>query len=178
MMKHSILTIAVFSSLLASSAVFAADDEGVLQINGKVLGSTCKIEDGKNQATITMPDVSVEAFSGLNAGEELKAYSSSAVGQIKFKCDQNVAPRISFSVDGFNGSGSDVTKNTSGDNGVGFKVHMNNETKAISPQKSMTLVKDSSGIYTLDFSAFYARTSGDVKSGEVNSSITMQVFSD
>lgn len=177
-MKISILTMAVLTSALISPAVFAADDEGVLQINGKVLGSTCKIEDGKNQATITMPDVSVEAFNGLNAGEELKAYSSAAIGQIKFKCDPNVAPRISFSVDGFNGSGSDVTRNTSGDNGVGFKVHMNNEAQAITPQKSMTLQKDASGIYTLDFSAFYARTSGNVTSGEVNSSITMQVFSD
>jgi|GEM_PF-4643701 P pilus assembly protein, pilin FimA len=177
-MKKTILAVAVFSASMMSATAFAANDEGVLEIKGKVLGSTCKIEEGKNQATITMPDVSVDAFSSLTNGQELTAYSSSAVGQIKFKCDPNVTPRISFGVDGFNGNGSDITRNTGNGKGVGFKVHMNNGSEAISPQKSMTLPKDASGIYTLDFSAFYAKTSGTVASGDVNSTITMQVFSD
>lgn len=177
-MKKSILAVAVFAGVMMSSSAFAAGDEGVLQINGKVLGSTCKIEGGNNQATITMPDVSVEAFSGLASGEALTAYSSTAASKIVFKCDPNVTPRISFAVDGFNGNGSDVTKNTNGDNGVGFKVHMNNGAEAITPQKSIVLENGDNGLYTLDFSAFYARTSGTVTSGDVNSSITMQVFSD
>lgn len=177
-MKYSILSASVLAAVMMSASAMAADDEAVLHINGKVLGTTCQIEDGKSQATITMPDVSVDAFNTLNAGQELKAYSSSAVGNIKFKCDPNVTPRISFAVDGFNGNGSDITRNTAGENGVGFKVHMNNSTEAISPQKSITLVKQADGIYTLDFSAYYARTSGAVTSGEVDSSITMQVFSD
>ncbi|EMF0715916.1 fimbrial protein YehD [Citrobacter freundii] len=185
-MKRSIISAAVLSAVFMSAGAFAAVDTGTLTIKGLVLPASCSIVNEQNSSTIILPDVSLEAINNLGLGQQLDGVSNaSAATKIKFKCEGKNHPSISFNESGFDGSYKDVTKNTSNEaDGIGFKIYLQNArsdgqaTTPIQPGESVKLAQESSGIYELDFKAYYARTKSVVASGEVQSTITMQVSSD
>lgn len=186
-MKRSIISAAVLSAVFMSAGAFAAETEtGQLTIKGFVLPTSCTMISGADKEQIIMPDVSQSALNQLSVGQQLNGITNSSSGsKIKFKCEGNNNPSISFIEDGFTSQYRDITEKSSGNaSGVGYKVYLQNErasgdaSKPIQPGESVKLAKVVSGEYELDFKAYYAKTANEVTSGDVNSVIKLQVSTD
>lgn len=184
-MKRSIISAAVLSAVFMSAGAFAADDTGTLTIKGVVLPVSCTIVSGAAEDNIVMPDVSQSALSQIEVGEQLEGFTNSSSSKIKFKCEGENNPSISFIEDGFTSQYRDITAKSSGAaEGVGYKVYLQNErasggtSKAIQPGESVKLKPTDNGEYELDFKAYYAKTATTVTAGEVNSVIKLQVSTD
>lgn len=184
-MKHSIISAAVLSAVFMSAGAFAAEDTGILTIKGVVLPVSCTIVSGATEDNIVMPDVSLSALNQISVGQQLDGISNSSSSKIKFKCEGENHPSISFIEDGFNSQYRDITEKSSGSaTGVGYKVYLQNArengdaSKAIQPGESVKLKQMADGVYELDFKAYYAKTAQEMTAGEVKSVIKLQVSTD
>ncbi|HFD2817079.1 TPA: fimbrial protein YehD [Escherichia coli] len=182
-MKRSIIAVAVLSSLFMSAGN-AADVEnamGTLIINGKVVGTTCQFLSGRDNATIEMSDIGIDQFTNVQVGAPVTNYSNTTSLPLKVKCE-GVQPRITFSSTQFEGTGSNVTRNTGDASGVGFAVFFGKGTDSSNRISGNSPIKlppaTNNGEYDLYFTAQYAKAGADVKKGGVNSTITMTVVVD
>lgn len=179
-MKRSVIAAAVFSTVLMSSGVFAADqDYGELTITGMVKGSTCQFMDGNTSTVITMNDVGLDVFSNLTPGDIYTGLTNSTNSPLKVHCAAGTDPKITLSTDQFDDTHQNITKNTGGDaENIGFAVKANGEE--LSPGNTITLTEDSagSGNYTIDFSAQYALTGATPSAGSVKSTVKLTVVTD
>lgn len=184
-MKHSIIAVAVLSSLFMSAGAFAeGNQQGELIITGNIVGTTCQFI-GNSQATIAMNDIGTDQFDGKSAGYVYDDYSNKTTVPLTVKCSEGKAPRITFSRSQFDADHSDITINTSvNPNGAGFAVYYESadgQSQKIEGDKSIELGSDESNEpneYTLNFSAKYAQSGGVVTAGPVNSALTMTVVTD
>lgn len=185
-MKRSIISAAVLSAVFMSAGAYSANTEtGQLTITGVVLPVSCSMVSGAEQDKIIMPDVSQSALSQIGVGQQLEGITNSSSSKIKFVCEGNNHPSISFVEDGFTRQYRDITEKASGSaKGVGYKVYLQNAresgdaSKPIIPGESVKLKQVATGEYELDFKAYYARTGDEVSSGDVNSVIKLQVSTD
>lgn len=178
-MKKSMIAAVVLSSLFSAQYALAADtEEGILQVNGVVLPTTCKFTDGNSQATITMAPVGKAQFAGLTAGQSYVGYSNDANQELKLKCEGNKVPQISFVTTGFDATHPTITAATGGASGVGYTLKLNGTS--VNPRDGVKLTANATGEYDLNFSAQYAITTapGNVQAGNVNSTVVMQVNTD
>ncbi|EEZ6953071.1 fimbrial chaperone protein, partial [Escherichia coli] len=97
------------------------------------------------------------------------------------KCTGGKEPRITFSSTQFEGTDSNIIRNTGDANGVGFAVFLGRGTDSsnrISGNSPIKLTPATNGEYELHFTAQYAKAAVDVGTGEVSSAITMTVVTD
>ncbi|EDB8571814.1 fimbrial protein YehD, partial [Salmonella enterica subsp. enterica serovar Enteritidis] len=112
----------------------------------------------------------------LTPGQIYDAVTNQTQMPLKIKCQQGVAPRITFSSTQFDSH--DITFNNGSAKGVGFAVYYGSTDNQIDPETGVTLAPNSSGEYDLTFLARYARLDGDVASGDVSSTLTLTVVTD
>lgn len=176
-MKRSLIAASVLSAVFMSAGVFAADeyDSGVLNINGKVVGTTCQFL-GTNTAEIRLNEIGADKIINLTPGQIYDAVTNQTQMPLKIKCQQGVAPRITFSSTQFDSH--DITFNNGSAKGVGFAVYYGSTDNQIDPETGVTLAPNSSGEYDLTFLARYAGLDGDVASGDVSSTLTLTVVTD
>lgn len=179
-MKRSIIATAVFSGIFISTGAFSATeyDSGVLQINGKVVGTTCQFI-GVNTAEITLNEIGEDKLSTLNAGEVYDSVMNSTQVPLKIQCAKGKEPRISFSDTQFDSN--NITYNNGTAKGVGFAVYYGDDNKKVDPQEKMTISGNAAtGEYEIKFSARYARLAdgADVAAGDVKSTLTLTVVTD
>nr|QWI67263.1 fimbrial protein YehD [Salmonella enterica subsp. enterica] len=178
-MKRSLIAASVLSAVFMSAGVFAADeyDIGVLNINGKVVGTSCTFE-GANSATIELSQVGVDRLTDLNPGDIYTGYTSPEA-ILKVKCTNTANPRISFNRSQFVDN-MQITKNNATNNGAGFAVYL--DGTQVKPDEAGNYTLNSSkfenGVYTLNFSARYAAVENTVTPGSVESVLTMTVLTD
>lgn len=178
-MKRSIIAAAVLSSVFMSAGAFAADsDQGELIIKGLVEGTSCVFVDN-NTATITMNQVGLDRLQSLGVGGIYTGYTHKTTKPLTVKCTTG-KPNVYFSSSQFNGgSNKNITINTASENGVGFVVYQGDKLDTpIDPAKPVELTGGTDGVYTLDFSARYAKTSQTVTAGEVASTLTLTIVSE
>ncbi|EGB9536653.1 fimbrial protein YehD, partial [Salmonella enterica] len=173
----SLIAASVLSAVFMSAGAFAVDeyDSGVLNINGKVVGTTCQFL-GTNTAEIRLNEIGTDKVINLTPGQIYDAVTSQTQMPLKIKCQPDVAPRITFSSTQFDSR--DITFNNGSAKGVGFAVYYRSTDNQIDPETGVTLAPNSSGEYDLTFLARYARLDGDVASGDVSSTLTLTVVTD
>ncbi|HCJ9719029.1 TPA: fimbrial protein YehD [Escherichia coli] len=182
-MKRSIIAATVLASLFMSAGSFAAEGstEGQLTINGKVTETTCQFLSGSD-TTISMSEIGRDQFENVEVGSPVTTYSNTTSLPLKVKCPGEKKPRITFSSTQFEGTGSNVTRNTGDASGVGFAVFLGKGTdssKRISGNSPIELTSATdNGEYELHFTAQYAKAADDVSTGKVSSAITMTVVTD
>lgn len=175
-MKRSLIAASVLSAVFMSAGAFAAEyDSVVLNINGKVVGTTCQFVD-TNTAEIRLNEIGADKVSNLIPGQIYDAVTNQTQMPLKIKCRPEVTPRITFSSTQFDSN--DITFNNGSAKGVGFAVYYGNTDNQIDPQTGVTLDPNSTGEYDLTFLARYARLDGDVASGDVSSTLTLTVVTD
>ncbi|HAU3144628.1 TPA: fimbrial protein YehD [Salmonella enterica subsp. salamae] len=175
-MKRSLISASVLSAVFMSAGVFAAEyDSGVLNINGKVVGTTCQFVD-TNTAEIRLNEIGADKVSSLDPGQIYDAVTNQTQVPLKIKCQPGVTPRITFSSTQFDSN--DITYNNGSAKGVGFAVYYGNTDNQIDPQTGVILEPNSEGEYDLTFLARYARLEGSVASGDVSSTLTLTVVTD
>lgn len=180
-MKRSMISLALLSSIfMAGNATAATDESGVLEITGRVVGTTCQFIDG-NVAEINLNDVGANVFQDLSAGEVYNGVTQGTSVPLKIKCQTGKVPHISFSTTQFDSN--NVTLNNGSATGVGFAVYYGDVSKQVSPgstdpDKSITLEPSTDGTYTLNFLARYARTAGAISAGDVKSTLTLTVVTE
>ncbi|HAH1208796.1 TPA: fimbrial protein YehD [Escherichia coli] len=183
-MKRSIIAATVLASLFMSAGSFAAEGstEGQLTINGKVTETTCQFLSGSENTTISMSEIGRDQFENVEVGSPVTTYSNTTSLPLKVKCPGEKKPRITFSSTQFEGTGSNVTRNTGDASGVGFAVFLGEGTdssKRISGNSPIELTSvTNNGVYELHFTAQYAKAKNDVSTGKVSSAITMTVVTD
>lgn len=163
-MKRSIISAAVLSAVFMSAGAFAADTEtGQLTIEGKIINSPCSFKDNDNNSTITLDDVDISRFAGLNVGDALIEEYSDQATPMKIICPKGTTLKtVSINRGEFTAAGV-LRKETGSSDGVGFKLKLgknpltkdqaNNIGEYLSSQETAEGVE-----YTLDFSAQYARS--------------------
>ncbi|POP47773.1 fimbrial chaperone protein [Superficieibacter electus] len=176
-MKHSIIAVSVFSSVLMSTGAYAAnEDAGILEITGKVVGTTCAFIGGST-AEINLNEIGADKLDSLTVGKSYDALEASTPVPLKVKCNNDSAPTISFSTTQFDGN--DITLNNGSAKGVGFAVYYGDTKTQVDPQAGVKLTPTGNGEYTLNFIARYARAEGaSVIPGDVKSTLTMTVVTD
>ncbi|MEZ2484129.1 fimbrial protein YehD [Escherichia fergusonii] len=177
-MKRSIIAATVISTVVMSAGVFAADtqDQGKLEIKGKIVGTTCEFI-GSNSAEIILNELGADKINSLPAGGVYDGVTNSTAVPLKIKCEANKTPRITFSATQFDNN--DITLNNGDAKGVGFAVYHGDTNTKVDPQTGVSLEKNSTGDYELNFLARYARnTDAAVESGNVNSTLTLTVVTD
>ena len=182
-MKRSVIEATVLASLFMSAGSFAAEGstEGQLTINGKVTGTTCQFLSGSENATIVMSEIGRDQFENVEVGSPVTTYSNTTSLPLKVKCTEEKEPRITFSSTQFEGTDSNIIRNTGDANGVGFAVFLGRGTDSsnrISGNSPIKLTPATNGEYELHFTAQYAKAAVDVGTGEVSSAITMTVVTD
>ncbi|EAX5085943.1 fimbrial protein YehD [Salmonella enterica] len=175
-MKRSLIAASVLSAVFMSAGAFAAEyDSGVLNINGKVVGTTCQFVD-TNTAEIRLNEIGADKLSAVSPGTIYDAVTNQTQVPLKIKCQPNVTPRITFVSTQFDSN--NFTLNNGSAKGVGFAVYYGNTDSQIDPQTGVTLEPNKDGVYDLTFLARYARLAGDVEKGEVSSTLTLTVVTD
>lgn len=175
-MKHSFIAVSVLSSVLMSAGAYAAnEDAGILEITGKVVGTTCAFVGG-SEAEINLNEIGADKLQSLNPGEIYTGLEANTPVPLKVKCANGQAPTISFSTTQFDSK--DVTLNNGSATGVGFAVYYGDTKTQVDPQKGVKLQANGNGEYTLNFLARYARAEGTVAPGDVKSTLTMTVVTD
>ena len=182
-MKRSVIAATVLASLFMSAGSFAAEGstEGQLTITGKVTGTTCQFLSGSENATIVMSEIGRDQFENVEVGSPVTTYSNTTSLPLKVKCTEEKEPRITFSSTQFEGTDSNIIRNTGDANGVGFAVFLGRGTDSsnrISGNSPIKLTPATNGEYELHFTAQYAKAAVDVGTGEVSSAITMTVVTD
>lgn len=183
-MKRSVIAATVLASLFMSAGSFAAEGstEGQLTITGKVTGTTCQFLSGSENTTISMSEIGRDQFENVEVGSPVTTYSNTTSLPLKVKCPGEKKPRIIFSSTQFEGTGLNVTRNTSDASGVGFAVFLGKGTdssKRISGNSPIELTSaTNNGEYELHFTAQYAKADNNVGTGKVSSAITMTVVTD
>ncbi len=183
-MKRSVIAATVLASLFMSAGLFAAEGstEGQLTITGKVTGTTCQFLSGSENTTISMSEIGRDQFENVEVGSPVTTYSNTTSLPLKVKCPGEKKPRITFSSTQFEGTGLNVTRNTSDASGVGFAVFLGKGTdssKRISGNSPIELTSaTNNGEYELHFTAQYAKADNNVGTGKVSSAITMTVVTD
>lgn len=144
------------------------------------MGTTCQFIDGTT-ATIAMNEIGADQFENVTVGSTVDTYSNKTTVPLKVKCTGDKTPRITFSSSQFVDSYDNITVNTASNNGAGFAVYYvnNDEEKRITKDGVIELNgKDTNDLYTLNFSARYAKSDTSVTSGDVKSALTMTVVTD
>ncbi|HFI6898413.1 fimbrial protein YehD [Escherichia coli] len=183
-MKRSVIAATVLASLFMSAGSFAAEgsSDGQLTINGKVTETTCQFLSGSENTTISMSEIGRDQFDNVEVGSPVTTYSNTTSLPLKVKCLGEKKPRIIFSSTQFEGTGSNVTRNTGDASGVGFAVFFGKGTdssKRISGNSPIELTSaTNNGEYELHFTAQYAKADNNVGTGKVSSAITMIVVTD
>ncbi|HDC8701209.1 TPA: fimbrial protein YehD [Escherichia coli] len=183
-MKRSVIAATVLASLFMSAGSFAAEggSDGQLTINGKVTETTCQFLSGSENTTISMSEIGRDQFENVDVGSPVTTYSNTTSLPLKVKCLGEKKPRIIFSSTQFEGTGSNVTRNTGDASGVGFAVFFGKGTdssKRISGNSPIELTSaTNNGEYELHFTAQYAKADNNVGTGKVSSAITMIVVTD
>lgn len=183
-MKRSVIAATVLASLFMSAGSFAAEGstDGQLTINGKVTETTCQFLSGSENTTISMSEIGRDQFENVDVGSPVTTYSNTTSLPLKVKCLGENKPRITFSSTQFEGTGSNVTRNTGDASGVGFAVFFGKGTdssKRISGNSPIELTSaTNNGEYELHFTAQYAKADNNVGTGKVSSAITMTVVTD
>ncbi|MCZ0303661.1 fimbrial protein YehD [Escherichia coli] len=183
-MKRSVIAATVLASLFMSAGSFAAEgsSDGQLTINGKVTETTCQFLSGSENTTISMSEIGRDQFDNVEVGSPVTTYSNTTSLPLKVKCLGEKKPRIVFSSTQFEGTGSNVTRNTGDASGVGFAVFFGKGTdssKRISGNSPIELTSaTNNGEYELHFTAQYAKADNNVGTGKVSSAITMIVVTD
>ncbi|HCJ5943143.1 fimbrial protein YehD [Escherichia coli] len=183
-MKRSVIAATVLASLFMSAGSFAAEGstEGQLTITGKVTGTTCQFLSGSENTTISMSEIGRDQFENVEVGSPVTTYSNTTSLPLKIKCTGGKEPRITFSSTQFEGTDSNIIRNTGDASGVGFAVFFGKGTdssKRISGNSPIELTQaTTNGEHELHFTAQYAKTADDVSTGEVSSAITMTVVTD
>lgn len=182
-MKRSVIAATVLASLFMSAGSFAAEGstEGQLTINGKVTETTCQFLSGSENATIVMSEIGRDQFENVEVGSPVTTYSNTTSLPLKVKCTGGKEPRITFSSTQFEGTDSNIIRNTGDASGVGFAVFLGKGTDSsnrISGNRPIKLTPTTNGEHELYFTAQYAKTAVDVGTGEVSSAITMTVVTD
>ncbi|HDD0168831.1 TPA: fimbrial protein YehD [Escherichia coli] len=183
-MKRSIIAATVLASLFMSAGSFAAEGstEGQLTINGKVTETTCQFLSGSENTTISMSEIGRDQFENVEVGSPVTTYSNTTSLPLKVKCPGEKEPRITFSSTQFEGTGSNVTRNTGDASGVGFAVFLGKGTDSSNRISGNSPIKlppaTNNGEYELYFTAQYAKAADVVGTGEVSSAITMTVVTD
>ncbi|EGT4253208.1 fimbrial protein YehD [Citrobacter amalonaticus] len=181
-MKCTIISAALLSSFFMGANAFAAgpDDSGILEITGRIVGTTCQFVDG-NSAEINLNDVGANVFNNMNAGDIYSGVTQGTSVPLKIQCEPGKVPHISFSTTQFDGN--DITLNNGSATGVGFAVFYGDVNKQVSPNstdpdKAIILTPTTDGVYNLNFLARYARTTGTVNAGDVKSTLTLTVVTE
>lgn len=176
-MKHSIFAVSVLSTVFLSTGAFAAnEDAGILEITGKVVGTTCAFVGGST-AEINLNEIGADKLNSLQVGDVYNGLEARAPVPLKIKCDGGKQPTISFSTTQFDSN--DITRNNGSAQGVGFAVYYGDTNTQVDPQAGVKLTPNESGEYTLDFLARYARAAGaSVTAGDVKSTLIMTVVTD
>lgn len=93
-MKRSLIAASVLSAVFMSAGAFAVEeyDSGVLNINGKVVGTTCQFL-GTNTAEIRLNEIGADKIINLTPGQIYDAVTNQTQMPLKIKCQQGVAPR-------------------------------------------------------------------------------------
>ncbi|EFB2750724.1 TPA: fimbrial protein YehD [Escherichia coli] len=181
-MKRSVIAATVLASLFMSAGSFAAEGstEGQLTINGKVTETTCQFLSGSENTTISMSEIGRDQFENVDVGSPVTTYSNTTSLPLKVKCPRGKEPRITFSSTQFEGTGSNVTRNTGDASGVGFAVFLGKGTDSSNRISGNSPIKlpDTNGEYELHFTAQYAKADNNVGTGKVSSAITMTVVTD
>lgn len=182
-MKRSVIAVTVLASLFMSAGSFAAEGstEGQLTINGKVTGTTCQFLSGSENTTISMSEIGRDQFENVEVGSPVTTYSNTTSLPLKVKCTGGKEPRITFSSTQFEGTDSNIIRNTGDASGVGFAVFFGKGTDSsnrISGNRPFKIPAATNGEHELYFTAQYAKTAVDVRTGEVSSAITMTVVTD
>ncbi|SQN66057.1 Paral fimbrial-like protein [Escherichia coli] len=183
-MKRSVIAATVLASLFMSAGSFAAEGstEGQLTINGRVTETTCQFLSDSKNTTISMSEIGRDQFENVEVGSPVTTYSNTTSLPLKVKCPGGKKPRITFSSTQFEGTGSNVTRNTGDASGVGFAVFLGKDTdssKRISGNSPIELTSvTNNDEYELHFTAQYAKAADDVGTGKVSSAITMTVVTD
>lgn len=182
-MKRSVIAATVLASLFMSAGSFAAEGstEGQLTINGKVTETTCQFLSGSENTTISMSEIGRDQFENVEVGSPVTTYSNTTSLPLKVKCTGGKEPRITFSSTQFEGTDSNIIRNTGDASGVGFAVFWGKGTDSsnrISGNRPIKLTPTTNGEHELHFTAQYAKTAVDVGTGEVSSAITMTVVTD
>lgn len=183
-MKRSIISAAVLSAVFMSAGVFAADtDSGILNINGRITGTTCHFQNDKNTTSIDMNEIGSDVFTGKNAGYVYTGVKNSTSTPLIIVCDNEDVPKLSLSKSEFDSN--DITHNsltgTDDATGVGFAVYLGetaDEAKRVKPGNTLQLKKITDKTYQLDFTAQYAQSGSSVTKGAVSSAVTLTVVTD
>lgn len=128
-----------------------------------------------------MNEIGADQFENVTVGSTVDTYSNKTTVPLKVKCTGDKTPRITFSSSQFVDSYDNITVNTASNNGAGFAVYYvnNDEEKRITKDGVIELNgKDTNDLYTLNFSARYAKSDTSVTSGDVKSALTMTVVTD
>lgn len=174
MSKH-LLSAALIAGLGLAFVPGANAADGTITINGLVLGTTCTINGGTNNFTVTLPTVNTTDFASGTTGKTQFALNLS-----NCPTGADFSPAVQVSTT-FSGTSIDTTagllKDTSADNGVAIellddssvKVDLTKTTAA--GQSSETASVDGSGNATLTYYAQYRQTGTSVSAGRVTTTV-------
>lgn len=96
-MKRSIISAAVLSAVFMSAGAFAVDtDSGILNINGKVTGTSCQFVDGATEATITLSSIPDSLFNEVDVGNDVTYGEGVPVHHCKLNVQTLQMLRFSF----------------------------------------------------------------------------------
>ncbi|EFQ7999289.1 fimbrial protein YehD [Salmonella enterica] len=177
-MKRSIISAAVLSAVFMSAGAFAADtDSGVLNINGKVTGTSCQFVDGATKATITLSSIPDSLFNEVDVGNDVTYGEGRASSPLQIKCAN--ASNVKVFISANDVDNNDIIIPTIGfATGVGFKLFHNNKSIAKSGSEGIPLSDfpaAEEGVYKLDLAARYAKRTMAVTPGDVNATVTLKV---
>lgn len=166
----SIKTIAA-STILLTSAAYAAD--GTITFNGEIVASTCVINGGTADQTVSLGKVSTTALKGAGTQAAGTIFTIGLTGcgttftsaQVKFDAQTDSTNNKLIKL----GTGSTAT-------GVGIGIYESDATTNVVPFVATASQPIKDGAATFNYIAKYVSTADTVTAGTANSSATFTVI--
>ncbi|HDX6518125.1 TPA: fimbrial protein [Escherichia coli] len=180
-MKHSIIAVAVLSSVFMSAGIFAAEvDTGTLTIKGNIAESPCTFVAGGDSVSINMPTVPTTVFDGKAKYSTYDGAVGVTSSMLKITCPKTIDGVKLSLITNEKILGNDKAISSSNDT-VGYYLYLGDSSDVldISAPFNIESYKTADGQYAIPFKAKYLKlTDSGVASGTVNSSLVMCVAQD